>query len=123
MKQTIKGFFTILLSVIFSAVTFAQVTTSSISGLVEDDKGEPLAGAVVVAVHTPSGSQYYAVANDKGRFNINAMRPGGPYKVEISFLGMGTVVYDGIILSLGEPMSLDAVLKTSENLDAAVLTA
>lgn len=123
MKQTIKGFLTILLSVIFSTVTFAQVTTSSISGLVEDEKGEPLVGAAVVAVHTPSGSQYYAVANEKGRFNIGGMRPGGPYQVEISYLGMGTVKYDGITLNLGEPLSLGTVMKTSENLEAAVLTA
>ena len=123
MKQTIKGFLAILLGVLFATNAFAQVTTSSISGLVEDEAGEPLAGAAVVAVHLPSGSQYYAVSNDKGRFNINGMRTGGPYQVEISFLGMATVKYDGLVLKLGEPVAVDAVLKSSENLAAAVLTA
>lgn len=70
---------------------FAQVTTSSLSGRVTDENQEPLAGAAVVAVHTPSGTQYAAVANAQGRFNINGMRAGGPYTVEVSFLGMGTV--------------------------------
>jgi len=122
MKQTIKGFLTILLGVLFSLNVFAQVTTSSISGHVADENGEPLAGAAVVAVHTPSGSQYYAVANDKGRFNIGGMRTGGPYHLEISFLGMGTVKYDDVTLRLGEPAVIDVVLKASESLDAAVLT-
>lgn len=123
MKQTIKGFLTIVLAMLFSASAFAQVTTSSISGYVSDVNDEPLAGAAVVAVHTPSGTQYYAIANEKGRFNINGMRTGGPYKVEISFLGMGTMQYDGVTLKLGEPTIIDAVLKASQSLDAAVLTA
>ena len=123
MKQTIKGFLTIVLAMLFAASAFAQVTTSSISGYVSDVNDEPLAGAAVVAVHTPSGTQYYAIANEKGRFNINGMRTGGPYKVEISFLGMGTMQYDGVTLKLGEPTIIDAVLKASQSLDAAVLTA
>ena len=123
MKSLIKGILTGILLVFVASGAFAQVTTSSMSGLVTDDQGEPLAGAAVVAVHTPSGTHYYAAVNEKGRFNIGGMRTGGPYTVEISFLGMRTVRYDGLVLKLGEPVAVDAVLKASENLDAAVLTA
>lgn len=123
MKQTIKGFLVIVLGVLFSLNAFAQVTTSSISGYVADESGEPLAGAAVVAVHTPSGTVYTAVANESGRYNINGMRPGGPYVVEISFLGMGRVEYSDVTLKLGEPFVADAEMKPSNELDAVVFTA
>ena len=88
MKQTIKCLFAAFAAILVSVVSFAQVTTSSLNGQVSDEAGEPLAGAAVVAVHVPSGTQYAAIANDNGRFVINGMRSGGPYAVEVSFLGM-----------------------------------
>ena len=80
----------------------AQITTSSLTGVVVDDNHESLIGATVQAVHTPSGTKYNAVTNLDGRFTIQGMRPGGPYKVEISYVGFQNKVYEGINLSLGE---------------------
>ena len=123
MRQTFRILAVLLggLLTVFSA--FAQVTTSGLSGHVIDENKEPLAGAAIVAVHVPSGTQYAAVANEHGRFVINGMRAGGPYSVEISFLGMGTLQYKDLTLALGEPYTIDAVMKVSNELDAVVLTA
>lgn len=106
---------------VFSAS--AQVTTSALLGSVTDENQDPLTGAAIVAVHIPSGTQYAAIANTQGRFNINGMRSGGPYTVEVSFLGMGTVRYTDVTLTLGEPYTIDVVMKASNELDAVVLTA
>ena len=61
----------------------AQVTTSSIYGKVVADK-ETVIGATVTAKHVPSGTSYYAVTNQNGRYTIQGMRPGGPYEITIS---------------------------------------
>ncbi|MBQ5402061.1 MAG: carboxypeptidase regulatory-like domain-containing protein [Bacteroidales bacterium] len=91
MYQPLKRFIAVLAMVFVGVSAFAQVTTSSMNGLITDVEGEPLAGAAVIAVHTPSGTQYAAAANSDGRFVINGMRTGGPYTVEVSFIGMETV--------------------------------
>ena len=108
-------FFKILLSVLavvsFVVSASAQVTTSSLNGKVADANGEPIPGATVIAVHTPSGTQYFAVVNAEGRYFINGMRSGGPYSVEVSCLGYQTVTYTDITLQLAEPFSLSATLK------------
>lgn len=90
---------------------YAQVTTSSLTGTIKDAKGETLIGATVKAVHQPTGTNYGASANMEGRFSIPNMRSGGPYTVTVSYLGYENSVYENVILKLGEPFSLNVVMK------------
>ena len=110
MKQTIKSLLLSFAAMLFVVSAAAQVTTSTLNGKVTDAQGEPVVGATVVAVHTPSGTQYYSVANAEGRFFINGMRAGGPYTVEVSCLGYNSVTYTDVTLQLAEAFSLDATL-------------
>ena len=123
MKQSFKSLLSVLSAMLLVVSAYAQVTTSALNGQVADESGEPLAGAVITAVHIPTGSQYYAVANADGQYHINGMRAGGPYKVEFSFLGMSTVQHNDITLRLGEPYALDAVLKNASQLNAVTVVA
>ena len=78
MVKKIK-FFALLAMFMVTLGLNAQVTTSSMTGLVSDGAGEVLIGATVKAVHVPSGTKYNAVTNVNGRYNIQGMRTGGPY--------------------------------------------
>ncbi len=111
MVLSLKKGFAALVAVLVGITAFAQVTTSSLNGKVTDANGAAVPGAAVVAVHTPSGTQYYAVANAEGRYAINGMRSGGPYSVEVSCLGYQTVTYTDVTLQLAEAYSLNASLK------------
>ena len=57
MKQTIKSLLLSFAAMLFVVSAYAQVTTSVLNGRVTDKAGEPIAGAAVVAVHMPSGTQ------------------------------------------------------------------
>ena len=125
MKQTIMRTLCLLCTVMFMGVSaFAQVTTSALGGKVTDNAGQPVVGAAVVATHEPSGTVYGVVTNEEGRYAINGMRSGGPYRVEISCLGYQTLAYTDVTLQLAEVFALNASLnEDSQMLGEAMVVA
>ncbi len=105
--------FALCLMLFLSIQTFSQVTTSGMNGVVRSDQGDRLPGATVVAVHEPSGTQYGTITNVEGQFYLQGMRTGGPYRVEISFVGYAKKTYADVRLLLGEAFVLDVVLAES----------
>ena len=96
-----------LLTLSLSAV--AQVTTSGINGIVTANNEEVI-GATVSAKHVPSGAIYRAVTNVNGRYTITGMRSGGPYEVEVSYIGYQTKKFTEIQLALGQNTVIDVTL-------------
>lgn len=95
------------------AVSTAQVTTSSVYGVVTyNDK--PLAGAAIVALHEPSGTTYGTSSNSEGHYAINGMRVGGPYTITVSYIGYEDLVYSDVTLQLGTSERFDAELITCD---------
>jgi hypothetical protein len=124
MKQAFKSLSLAFITMFAGIVAFAQVTTSSLSGSVVDQNGEPVIGAAVVALHEPSGTVYGAVTNADGRYTIQGMRTGGPYKVDFTCLGYQDATYTGITLQLAETFSLNAkIAESSEFLEGTVIVA
>lgn len=107
MKKSIKVVSSLVAMILMGVSAFAQVTTSSLNGKIIDGKGAPVVGAAVIAVHTPSGTQYYAVANNEGSYYINGMRSGGPYTVQATCLGYKDVTFTDVTLQLAESFALD----------------
>ncbi|UZR95558.1 TonB-dependent receptor [Chondrinema litorale] len=92
---------------------FSQGTTSSrMTGTVVAEEG-PLPGATVLATHTPTGSRFGTVTNSEGIFTINNMSVGGPYTVQINFVGYQEIKKEGIYLTLGQTYQLSVELSES----------
>lgn len=102
--------FLIVMFFSLTSVVMAQITTSGISGKVTS-KGEEVIGATITATHQPSGTIYRGLTNLDGRFTIQGMRVGGPYKVEIAYLGKQTKTFEGVMLHLGEVEDLSCKLE------------
>ena len=73
MKQSIKFLLSAFAAMFVGVTAFAQLTTSSLNGLVADASGEPVIGAAVIATHTESGTSYATVTNNEGRYYINGV--------------------------------------------------
>ena len=110
-------FFLVAMLLTLSLTALAQITTSSMAGKVtlDDENGEEVIGATVVAVHEPSGTRYTAVTNTTGRFSINGMRTGGPYEVTVSYIGFQPKTIKGITLQLAETYNLAVWLSEDAN--------
>ncbi len=111
MKQTFKCLFAAFAAMLVAVSAFAQITTSSLGGRVTDANGQPVVGAAVVATHEPSGTVYGVTTNTDGRYAVNGMRSGGPYKVEISCLGYKPLTYTDVTLQLAEVYALNGTLQ------------
>ncbi|PJB19442.1 MAG: TonB-dependent receptor, partial [Flavobacteriaceae bacterium CG_4_9_14_3_um_filter_33_16] len=118
-----KKFTLFLLFMLSIGFAEAQVTTSSIKGLIVDGSEQSLMGANVLAIHTPTGTKYGAASNFDGRFNLLNLRVGGPYTITISYLGYKSQTFNDVYLDLGKTLSLDITLEDdSEQLDAVVVS-
>lgn len=102
-----------MLAGIFSVSVFAQVTTSEMVGRVTDAQGAPVAGAVVEALHVPSGTNYTVATNESGRYTIPGMRVGGPYTVKVIQAGFKEQSVSDIQLSLGTAATVNFTLSTA----------
>ncbi len=100
-----------LLSLFVTIATWAQVTTSSLSGVVKNQKGESLSGASVQATHVPTGTIYKTSSSKSGVYNIPAVKPGGPYTITVSFVGFKEEVATNLETSLGMTLNQDFQLQ------------
>jgi hypothetical protein len=100
-----------LLSFMVALTSFGQITTSTLSGVVKNSKGEILVGATVHAVHQPTGSEYKSQTNKLGVYAIPAVRPGGPYLVHVSYVGFKMKEVSDVNTSLGLTTNVDVVLE------------
>jgi hypothetical protein len=101
----------LLLMVMTTISSFGQITTSTISGVVKDKVGEPLPGATVQATHVPTGTKYYSITSVSGVFTIPAVRPGGPYTIQVSFVGFKKSELTEVTTSLGVTTNVEFVLQ------------
>ncbi|SDG79409.1 TonB-dependent receptor [Psychroflexus sediminis] len=120
MKKLLLGLFLIM-----GVGIYAQgVTTSSMSGKITDSAGEPLPGANVIAVHTPTGTQYGVVTDFDGYYRIANMRVGGPYTLNITYIGFEDIILEGIYLNLGDTERISRQMDEAANaLDEVIISA
>ncbi|MBK8953491.1 MAG: TonB-dependent receptor [Chitinophagaceae bacterium] len=115
--------FLFVLAFVAGSSLMAQITTSAIGGSIKNSTDESLMGASIVATHLPSGTKYSAITRSGGTFSIQNMRVGGPYTIEITFVGYKPEKIEDVFLQLAETFQLTPLLvKTDATLENVVVT-
>jgi outer membrane receptor for ferrienterochelin and colicin len=99
-----------------SSPVFAQQTSAAVGGRVVESSGQPIAGAEVTILHTPSGTVSRAVTDANGRYSARGLRVGGPYTITVQKDDQIDVEED-VYLLLGEVVSVDAELGAADTLE------
>src|SRR5690242_9423499 len=97
----------LLLAIACGAVV-AQVSTSRVAGIVTDSSGASVPGADVELKNESTAVAYHAKASDAGSYFFESV-PTGPYTVTITASGFKTFTSSRNILTVGQPMTVNAI--------------
>ena len=118
----ISGFLLSILLLFATQPAYSQgVTTAALNGIISESNGDPLPGANVIVVHEPSGTEYGTTSRLDGRFDLPAVRVGGPYKITVSFVGYKSQETEIPYLQLGQNLKIDFTLST-ETVELSTVT-
>ena len=113
-----------LLYVGISGEVRGQATTSWMTGVITDNNNGELPGASIIAIHEPTGTKYGVSSRADGRYDIPNMKIGGPYTVDVSFVGYRPQKITDVYLTLGQKFNMDFQLdEEATNLEEVVVTA
>jgi outer membrane receptor for ferrienterochelin and colicin len=111
-RSLLAGF---LVSLLLPAVVVGQViTTSSLDGTVQSDRGEPIAGATVRVTHEPTGSVATTTSRADGSFVLRGLRPGGPYTISTQGTGYNQAELREVFLDIDRGASVSVRMPAEE---------
>jgi hypothetical protein len=94
-------------------ISIAQVTTSTLVGLVRDAQNAVIPGATVVATHEGTGVSREGVSDGNGEFVFSAL-PAGPYTVKIELTGFKALLNRGMQLGAGQTVRQTFTLEVGQ---------
>src|SRR5713101_6235707 len=113
----------LLIGLILGAlVVSAQVSTGTISGVVQDPSGAVIAGSMVTVRNVDTGAVRTLTSDAGGRY-LAPVLPTGNYEVTAQQSGFQTEVRSGITLTVGRESVVNLALKVGQISDKVTITA
>src|SRR5215831_8768923 len=104
-----------------ASLVSAQVTTGTISGVVQDSSGGAILGAVVTVKHVDTGTVRTVTTDLGGRYSAPDL-PLGSYEVQAQQSGFQTEVRSGITLTVGREVVVNLPLKVGQLSEKVTIT-
>jgi len=86
---------------LLAQIGFSQITTSTLTGRIINLQGENISGVTVTLVHTGTNARLTTQTNTEGRYTLANLNPGGPYLIQVEYLGFKKNELANINLPLG----------------------
>src|SRR6266481_5268337 len=113
----------VLLGVILGALVLsAQVSTGTISGVVQDQSGSVIPGATLTIRNVDTGTVRTLTSDVGGRYTAPDLSLGG-YEVQAQQMGFQTEIRTGITLTVGQQAVVNLALKVGQISDRVTITA
>jgi hypothetical protein len=98
-----------VITVLFLATAYSQVSTADITGSVQDQNGAAVAGASVAVTNPATGLKRETVTESTGDYSV-ALLPPGEYEIRVEAKGFATVVQK-VALVVGQRQTLNFSLR------------
>jgi hypothetical protein len=108
-RFSIPGLSAVLLLAVFASLASAQGGRAELAGTVLDQGKAVLPGVTVTATHEGTGQERQAVTTAEGKFIIPTLLPG-TYTIKAELQGFETTTRTGVVLQVGEEISLALTL-------------
>ncbi len=91
--------------------SWGQATNAAFTGLITDNKSEPLPGATIQIKNESTGFITGTQTQPDGRFFLKQLPLGGPYTLTVSSIGFATMKKSGYSLNQGSTITLNFELQ------------
>ena len=113
----------LILTALGAALAIGQTTGGgSISGTLTDPSGSVVAGASVAIRNTATGATRTIASNDAGIYVAQFLQPGG-YEITASKTGFAKVLRTGLMLQVGQVLTIDIALPVQTTSDTVTVSA
>ena len=114
----------VLFFILDTGTTHAQTTQASFTGKITDTENNPLAKASVLVKNESTGFTATTATNAKGDYVFKELPLGGPYFVQVTFVGFAEQKRPGFNLSQGDVVTVNFALQnTAKEITAVTVTA
>jgi hypothetical protein len=114
-KSLLKSFALAVVTALALTLTpsaLAQLVSAGLTGSVRGADGNPVAGATVTAVYTPTNATFTALTSAGGRYSFRGLPVGGPYTLTASATGFAEGKVEELYTVLGTDVEVGVVLKS-----------
>ena len=106
-------FLAVALCLVFHASSARAQVTASISGVVTDQSGAAVQGAVVQAKSLDTGAVHEATTDQSGHYQLVAMAVGR-YEIQVTKEGFSAAIRTGVRLVIGQEANIDVSLHVGQ---------
>ncbi len=114
--------FTLMILLLVPQLVIAQTATGTVRGTVTDPTGSAVPGASVVVHNADTGAESTFPTNDDGLYAAPYQQPGN-YEITASKTGFQTVISKGVVVHVGDTVTIDVQLPVAGGQTSITVTA
>ena len=107
---------------LMSALAFAQVNVTALSGIVTDQTGAAVPGVTVTLVNPATGEKISVTTSDRGEYTVPSLA-AATYQVTFTKSGFKTLTHANVTLAVGLPATLNVKLEVGAAAESVEVTA
>jgi hypothetical protein len=105
-----------------SITAFAQSTSASLTGLVEDPSKALIPGATITAINTQTGEKASTTTNKEGQYVLPGLNPG-TYRLEVDKPGFKGIIEAGLTLHVQDAVQINFHMALGSSSESVTVTA